>query len=96
MSFRDWLGDKLVSVGLKVIGADAKIPLEAAAEEEPDDAPEMAPWPPVVLTDEARRMVEEGRRADPVFPVPGSSDAPLAGSIQDRVLKERAKLEMGR
>ena len=52
------------------------------------------PYPAVTLTEEAKQMILDGASAKTSFPLrdsPGPSD----GSAADRILKARARMEMG-
>lgn len=92
---REWMGEKLVKLGLRVLGANTEpqrfepppVPLEEEREEVGDLIL------PATISDEARAMVVEPgdpgiRRWRPREPEP---EAPLEGSIQDRVAKARAE-----
>lgn len=89
---KEWLGTNAVSIGLRLLGSSSPPP---PLEEEDIDNDEPVPWPPVTMSLEAKRMVKEGMEAQPNFPL-RSEEEPLNGSARERILKARARMEMGK
>lgn len=92
--FRTWLGDGLISIGLKLVGArveETKMATTHASEDEDDE--DAAPAHSVTITENARRMIAEGMPVPPSIQV--RKEEPLRGSAADRIAKSRAKYEMG-
>lgn len=94
---REWAGDKLVGLGLRVLGANTRVnfappPVIGEEEdEEPIDIDAVVPSP--VISARGLAMIEDAQHARrwhiPTNPAP---DAPLEGSLQERVARAREAL----
>lgn len=89
--FRVWLALALAwlsaKVSPKVIPTSVKQPTE-------DEEGRGVPYPPVVLTNESRQMLADGA-AKPKAKLPPPVDVGI-GSVRERMIRARARQEMGR
>lgn len=89
--FRAWLALALAWLSAKVSPKAIPAPEKQPAEDEEDRG---VPYPPVVLTNESRQMLADGA-AKPKAKLPPPVDIGV-GSIRDRMIRARARQEMGR
>jgi hypothetical protein len=95
MGIRDWLGDKIAGLALRMIGADTKSgfappPIPNAQEEDVDDPDAVVPM--ATLSNRGKEMLkdaENARRWNVARAEVPKTSAPT-GSVQDRVAKARA------
>jgi hypothetical protein len=89
--FRACLALALAWLSAKVSPKAIHAPEKQPAEDEEDRG---APYPPVVLTNESRQMLADGA-TKPKAKLPPPVDIGV-GSIRDRMIRARARQEMGR
>jgi hypothetical protein len=84
------VGEALLHAAFFVLGTNTKdLPPVEDEHDEPDF--DIASPIPVMMTDRAREMVQQGMRAEPHTRTP-VQPAPLAGSLAERYANERAAL----
>lgn len=82
---RAWVARKLVSFASRLIGAPLAGGVSVEPEEDEEDLPMPAGHPVVVRSERANEMLLEGDRRARPNRKKVESDAPLAGSLQDRM-----------
>ena len=82
------VGEGLLRLAIRALGDELP---RAEADDQHDDLAPSRPFPPVALSAESWRMINEGM-AVPPKPPPPPAPKPLTGSVQERLANERKRL----
>lgn len=93
---RRWLADKLIGLGVWMLGDVTETPPPILHNRVESDDGAGIPYPPARITPEGARMLLEGMEPESVEEVP-KPDGPLEGTREHRMMValERARTEMG-